>query len=156
MVFLKDSGMLANLYMLEVDKNINELVKFYCGFYMRYSDDFMVVLPNSPNSEALNVFSKVRGFIADAPRLILEPSKTQYFHYIGEKVENIGKEIDAEADDSKQFINFLGFTFDGKKIFLRKKQRASIIIGCIERQKQLRELVSTQKRENISIKQNCI
>lgn len=115
------SGMLANLYMLEVDKNINELVKSYCGFYMRYSDDFMVVLPNSPNSEALNVFSKVRGFIADAPRLILEPSKTQYFHYIGEKVENIGKEIDAEADGSKQFINFLGFTFDGKKIFLRKK-----------------------------------
>lgn len=52
------SGMLANLYMLEVDKNINELVKAYCGFYMRYSDDFMVVLPNSPDSEALNVFQK--------------------------------------------------------------------------------------------------
>ena len=38
----------------------------------------------------------------------------------------------------------------GKRFFFVKKQRASIIIGCIERQKQLRELVSTQKRENIS------
>ena len=29
--------------------------------------------------------------------------------------------VDKMADDSKQFMNFLGFTFDGKKIFLRKK-----------------------------------
>lgn len=118
------SGMLANLYMLEVDKQIHDLVEQYHGFYMRYSDDFIVIVPDEPNNNALNVFSEVRAFIASAPRLKLEPSKTQYFHYKEEKVENIGKAIDKGADDSKKFINFLGFSFNGTKVFIRSKTTA--------------------------------
>lgn len=118
------SGMLANLYMLEVDKQIHDLVEQYHGFYMRYSDDFIVIVPDEPNNNALNVFSEVRAFIASAPRLKLEPSKTQYFHYKEEKVENIGKAIDKGADDSKKFIIFLGFSFNGTKVFIRSKTTA--------------------------------
>ena len=118
------SGMLANLYMLEVDKQIHDLVEQYHGFYMRYSDDFIVIVPDEPNNNTLNVFSEVRAFIASAPRLKLEPSKTQYFHYKEEKVENIGKAIDKGADDSKKFINFLGFSFNGTKVFIRSKTTA--------------------------------
>ena len=115
------SGMLANLYMLEVDRKIHDLIEQYKGFYMRYSDDFIVVLPDRPEGQVLNVFSEVREFIASAPRLILEPSKTQYFRYVEKEVENIGKAVSKDADDSKKFINFLGFSFDGKKVFIRSK-----------------------------------
>lgn len=118
------SGMLANLYMLEVDRQIHDLIEQYKGFYMRYSDDFIVVLPDRPDGQVLNVFSEVREFIASAPRLILEPSKTQYFRYVEKEVENIGKAISKDADDSKKFINFLGFSFDGKKVFIRSKTTA--------------------------------
>ena len=116
--------MLANLYMLEVDRKIHDLIEQYKGFYMRYSDDFIVVLPDRPEGQVLNVFSEVREFIASAPRLILEPSKTQYFRYVEKEVENIGKAVSKDADDSKKFINFLGFSFDGKKVFIRSKTTA--------------------------------
>ena len=110
--------------MLEVDRKIHDFIEQYQGFYMRYSDDFIVVLPDRPDGRVLDVFSEVREFISSAPRLILEPSKTQYFHYVGEEVENIGKAVSKDADDSKRFINFLVFSFDGKKVFIRSKTTA--------------------------------
>jgi len=40
------SAVLANVYMLEVDKRINDIVQSLGGMYMRYSDDFIVILPD--------------------------------------------------------------------------------------------------------------
>lgn len=56
-----------------------------------------------------------------APRLTLEQSKTQYFHYADGELENCGKQFHAEADGSSRFINFLGFTFDGRQVSIRAK-----------------------------------
>lgn len=37
------SGLLANVYMLDVDKHVNDMVTSLNGLYMRYSDDLIVV-----------------------------------------------------------------------------------------------------------------
>ena len=40
------SATLANVYMLEVDKLINDMIFGLGGKYMRYSDDFIIILPD--------------------------------------------------------------------------------------------------------------
>lgn len=115
------SAVLANVYMLEVDKLINDMVQGLGGMYMRYSDDFIIILPDVAELNASEVFEKIHTLLKLAPRLTLEQSKTQYFHYSDGTLENCGKKFHEEADGSSRFINFLGFTFDGQKVSIRAK-----------------------------------
>ncbi len=115
------SAVLANIYMLDTDKQVNELVQALNGMYMRYSDDFIVVIPERPGVNVLDGLNKVIDKIKHTPNLELQPSKTQYFYYTGESLENCGHQFHGDADCSKRFINFLGFTFDGQKVSIRTK-----------------------------------
>lgn len=113
------SGLLANLYMLDIDKQINDYVSSLNGLYMRYNDDFIVVIPKSESAKI--AFDNVKSTINIAPRLELQPEKTQYFKFENNEIANCGNEFDNSADCSNQFMNFLGFTFDGHKVRIRAK-----------------------------------
>ena len=112
------SATLANVYMLDADKLINEKVLEHNGFYMRYSDDFMIVLPEQ---EGYEIFREVIEIIKGIPNLYLENKKTQFFRVDLPSVINVSREFAADADDSKKKINFLGFSYDGKYISIRAK-----------------------------------
>lgn len=114
------SAVLANIYMLEADKLIYKAVSSYNGFYMRYSDDFMIILPANECDEK-NAFDEVIDIIKNIPNLTLESKKTQFFAVELPEVINIGKKYAEDADISQNRINFLGFSFDGKKIYIRPK-----------------------------------
>lgn len=114
------SGLLANVYMLEVDKAVNDLVQEHNGLYMRYSDDFIVVLPDK-GSTTLQILKSVSSSFNGIPGLTLEPNKTQYFRYENTELENCGALFDVSPEEQKRFINFLGFTFDGKTVSIRMK-----------------------------------
>ncbi|MDO4333775.1 MAG: reverse transcriptase/maturase family protein [Eubacteriales bacterium] len=114
------SAVLANIYMLEADYMINEKVKQYSGLYMRYSDDFIIVLPDGEMDEK-TFFQEIREIINYIPNLQLENSKTQIFRVEIPEVKNVGKVFMHDADVSKKLINFLGFSFDGNKISIRPK-----------------------------------
>lgn len=115
------SGILANMYMLEVDKQINDAVSKLGGMYIRYSDDFMIILPDAPKVDAAKELKQIADMVKQAPRLTLEPSKTQFFHFENGVLTNCGKVFHENADDSSRTINFLGFSLDGHKIRIRAK-----------------------------------
>lgn len=115
------SGILANVYMLDVDKQINDAVNELGGMYIRYSDDFMIILPDAPEIDAAKELKRIADMVKQAPRLTLEPSKTQYFHFENGVLNNCGKFFHENADDSSRTINFLGFSFDGQKVRIRSK-----------------------------------
>ena len=115
------SGILANIYMLEVDKQINDAVHELGGMYIRYSDDFMIILPDAPEIDAAKELKRVAEMLKQAPRLTLEPNKTQYFYFENSILTNCGKYFHENADDSSRTINCLGFSFDGHKIRIRSK-----------------------------------
>lgn len=115
------SGILANMYMLEVDKQINDAVHELRGMYIRYSDDFIIILPDVPEIDASKELKRVSDMVKQAPRLTLEPSKTQYFHFENGVLANCGKDFHTDADDNSKTINFLGFLFDGNTIRIRPK-----------------------------------
>lgn len=117
------SGALANLYMLEIDKTIHDFVTGYNGLYMRYSDDFIIVLPHIKEEVAIRALTKISSLYnsANCPGLELQPNKTQCYHFYGKKIENCGMTIHKDADCSNRNLNFLGFAFDGEKVSLRAK-----------------------------------
>lgn len=115
------SGVLANVYMLDIDKQLNDAVKELGGMYIRYSDDFMIILPDAPEIDAAKELKRIADIVKQAPRLTLEPSKTQYFHFENGVLANCGKFFHENADDSSRTINFLGFSFDGQKVRIRSK-----------------------------------
>ena len=112
------SAVLANIYMLDADALIYQAVMKCKGFYMRYSDDFIVVLPGK---NQIDTFKSIIDIINAIPGLKLENRKTQFFQVDTSTVINIGKSFSIDADDSQKKINFLGFSFDGKNIFVRAK-----------------------------------
>lgn len=115
------SGIMSNIYMLEVDKELHNFVYSLGGLYIRYSDDFMIILPDTPTVDSSIAFNKIKSILSLAPRLELQPEKTQYFHYADRILQNCGKLFHPEADNSNNIINFLGFSFDGRVVRIRPK-----------------------------------
>lgn len=119
------SACYANIYMLTADKKIADRVKESYGRYMRYSDDFIIVLPES--SEAKDLIKYVvdclfkDGSPEKIPGVTLEPEKTQIFHFDRNGLRNVGKNFLTDADTSHNAVNFLGFQYDGKEVTVRAK-----------------------------------
>ena len=64
--------------MMDVDRKIKSVVSDLSGIYMRYSDDFIIVLPVD-ESTAKNAIESINKVIQDTPGLELEPKKTQIY-----------------------------------------------------------------------------
>ena len=116
------SAVLANVYMLDFDKNIYNYIQSYDGFYMRYCDDFIIVFPSSNKEEFLSKYKRIREFIDNIPRLKLEKQKTQIYEYRNQSIINRFSYIsDSLEERPKQRIDYLGFSFDGQKVTVRDK-----------------------------------
>lgn len=114
------SAVLANIYMIDVDQEIKKVVESCSGKYMRYSDDFIVILPVD-STTARQLIDEICHIIKRIPKLDLEPQKTQIFETKLPLVENVGEQFFDCADISNKKINFLGFSFDGTYVTLRSK-----------------------------------
>ncbi|KHL93254.1 hypothetical protein QW71_24260 [Paenibacillus sp. IHB B 3415] len=115
------SAVLSNIYMLEFDKKLNDYVTERSGLYMRYSDDFIIVLPKEDLGVFKTQYQFVNSVINLVPHVYLEPEKTQVFDYNNGKVKSCNEDVLINVENGKEIINYLGFTFDGEKVTLRDK-----------------------------------
>ena len=115
------SALLANMYMLSVDKEISSYVRCHSGLYMRYSDDFIVVLPSIKHDDAKRAFSHIIDVFNGIKGLELQHDKTQFFKSDCNGLSNCGQGFFDLADCAHRFANFLGFTYDGQKVSVRSK-----------------------------------
>lgn len=115
------SATLANIYMLSADKDINEFVTSLNGFYMRYSDDFIIILPEYAQSSFSESYKRIKTILNSVPDLTLQVKKTKLFHVSGDGVENCTNRFIPDAEGGKNVIEFLGFSFDGTSITIRDK-----------------------------------
>lgn len=116
------SACLANVYMLEIDKTINDFVVRCGGVYRRYSDDFIIILPMDMSSVD-DIEAIIKRFESFKTRKILElqPAKTQIYKVQNHTVKNIGHLFTPKLNEKHKTINFIGFTFDGNKVIIRDK-----------------------------------
>lgn len=115
------SAVLANVYMLQADKRLAEYAAALNGLYMRYSDDFIMVIPNSTTEEFGRHYAVVQNVISAAGGIKLKPEKTKTFSYADQRIRNCEAEMFPNKEKGKDVLEFLGFAFDGNKIRLRDK-----------------------------------
>ena len=108
------SAVLANVYMLEIDKEILDYCQERSGFYMRYSDDFMVVIPGIHFKDYSDCVDDLKRILNKA-KVVLEDHKTQTYQKEDCIITNLS------TNSNKRIINFLGFSYDGKNVSIRSK-----------------------------------
>lgn len=101
------SGLLANLYMIELDATMNSYLKNLGGSYRRYSDDIAIVLPDNDRLDQV---------LCAINQLLMH-----HHLHINEKKTAISvvKNVVGRQTVSGDELQYLGFTFDGKDILIR-------------------------------------
>lgn len=107
------SGVLANVYSIDFDRDMSNLAKMYNGLYKRYSDDFILILSTSEDG-LVEKLKKDIANLAHQNKIKLQQDKTRFFF----KKEQV---ILKEDGDTRAHIDFLGFTFDGFNVRMRER-----------------------------------
>ncbi|WP_341778637.1 reverse transcriptase/maturase family protein [Levilactobacillus sp. HBUAS70063] len=118
------SAVLANVYMVRFDKQVQNMAAEYGGIYRRYSDDFVVVVPKSqcslPQAEQLRdlVINKSKRDL----RVTINRAKTRLLDY-SKSSQHVLDVAKRSRPYDKQIRNFdyLGFEFTGKTVIFRAK-----------------------------------
>ena len=113
------SAVLANIYMIEFDSRISLFLEKMNGKYVRYSDDFIIIVPYLEKEVLEKTYDKLLEEVKDA-KLMLQSDKTQLFSYENQTILPLQNVLNGVETKSKK-LNYLGFSFDGKKVSLRDK-----------------------------------
>ncbi|MCF8882529.1 reverse transcriptase/maturase family protein [Erythrobacter sp. SN021] len=110
------SDLLANLYLIDFDVEMNALATSLGGTYVRYSDDILLILPVD-EAEARRVMDelpeRIRKF---GDELVIKPEKSSLVRYVQ---EDDGQRCELVAGKGKNGLEYLGFRYDGRNVFLR-------------------------------------
>lgn len=115
------SSVLANIYMINADKLINDLITGKRGIYRRYSDDFIVIIPETNKEQFKVIFNQIKDILKQNGNPILKDEKTKVYYYESETLKNINSEFISNTKNTKNELEYLGFCFTGDKIKIRDK-----------------------------------
>lgn len=104
------SALLSNMYMRSFDTVITDYVRKNNGCYFRYCDDILLIVPPEIKSD---VFSVIETEITKL-KLKIQANKTELRDFVYK---------DGKLTTSKP-LQYLGFLFDGHRIFLRSASLA--------------------------------
>lgn len=113
------SDLLANLYMIDFDNEMNQFLASKGGAYYRYSDDILIILP-APLDDWQTILSYTQTILSkNTARLTLKDKKKQvyYFHSSVGSKDQEGTRLYAQRGTNG--LEYLGFRYDGKKVYLR-------------------------------------
>ncbi|MFR9084011.1 MAG: RNA-directed DNA polymerase [Collinsella aerofaciens] len=121
---LATSGVLANMYMFDIDAQINACVASVNGRYIRYCDDFIIIVRAKDLKTASNALALAQG----VPAAELQDEKTKIHRVNDGRVEQLSlgallageMEVVRTAHHAGNHVSFLGFDFDGKDVRIRQ------------------------------------
>lgn len=114
------SGVLSNVHMIEFDQRISDIISSD-GIYMRYSDDFIIIVPKNEKNEFKKIKEYVHNVVNQIDGLTLQSNKTQIFSFENSSIVNCTNQYQEEGENGNDYIDYLGFVFDGKMVTLRDK-----------------------------------
>lgn len=118
------SSVLSNIFMIEADERIKKLVTTYSGMYRRYCDDIVIVIPLEDNIDKIalrnTVEENILSIIGEYEGLVVQKEKTEIYEYNNNQIY-LFNEVQQEDVPRVSKFDYLGFSFDGKKIQLREK-----------------------------------
>ena len=137
------SDLLANMYLLDFDIFMKKYAEERNGYYFRYSDDILLVLPGDGRMAygAEKVISRV--IKKSGERLEIKPSKTEIICYTGRSnskrrcysLVKIEKNAPRKQCSINEGLSYLGFRYDGSNAFIRNSTlsnlRRKVIKACV-------------------------
>lgn len=105
------SACLSNIYMLNFDRTLNEIIQSKGGLYRRYSDDILVVCESN---EAHEIKQIILNEIIKCEMLIND-EKTEMTIFRSEERGLIGY----DEDNQERNLQYLGFEFNGRNVYIR-------------------------------------
>lgn len=117
------SAVLANVYMINFDEWLSTYCEKIGGLYRRYSDDFIIVLPQEQLSKKFveNFETEIIQRSQSTLGLTIEPTKTKLFSYNQDTHSVLLYDIQNVAESKPGKIDYLGFVFDGVSVSMRPK-----------------------------------
>lgn len=110
------SGLIANIAMLGFDQKMaKHIMSFDIGLYQRYSDDIVLICPQS---EVTRIYNLATTAIMDMG-MKLSSHKTEAFARSSDQIVNITHDLEPEAKGKRQNIQYLGLEWNGTQIVLR-------------------------------------
>lgn len=112
------SATLANIYMLDFDREVFERVSDIYGFYQRYSDDLIIVCEQQYEDDMIKL---LRDRIENLVKLDIKPEKTKLYRFEFLKGKFTGFEVneDSKKPNFNKTLEYLGFTFDGSRVLIK-------------------------------------
>jgi hypothetical protein len=110
------SGLLANIYLLDFDASVDQLLSGqYGALYQRYSDDILIVCPID---QVKHVYEEVIGLV-ESHGLAVSRKKTEVFEKQGEAITNITQRLEPRLNATRRELQYLGLHWSGDQIVLR-------------------------------------
>ncbi|MDJ1473549.1 reverse transcriptase domain-containing protein [Xanthocytophaga flava] len=108
------SSVLANVYMLDFDRDVNDFISQFGGLYRRYSDDMIVVSSIEYEKQIIDFFrNTIKKYCLE-----IQETKTQCFHFTYDsKAQRYfcwEKNLKTTLFLKTTQFEYLGFQFDGK------------------------------------------
>lgn len=107
------SAILSNVYMIEFDRILYAYSKKMNGFYLRYSDDFIFVIPKKVTEDFQVQANFIYDLVEGIDGLNLKAEKTKQYIYENEMI--------MDTKNQPTSFHYLGFTFDGNNVQLRQR-----------------------------------
>lgn len=122
------SAVLSNVYMIDFDFKINELAQSANGFYRRYCDDFVLVIPIRKDESELvyeNSIKPMLDFISQFDGVVLQKDKTSLMLFGTDGTDNKSfsecRLDTGETTGNICTLDYLGFLYDHNGIRIRPK-----------------------------------
>lgn len=117
------SALLSNIYMMDFDKWLNELSLKYNGKYLRYADDFILILPFETTGEAvyMRIVNMILEYATNEIKLKIEQNKTSKYVFKNDTIYLLNLETYCRQKLIQAKLDYLGFIFDGTKVKMRQK-----------------------------------
>jgi hypothetical protein len=128
------SPLLANMYLLEFDKEVISLLGDNSSFYRRYSDDILIMCSKGDSDKIeMQLYSLIQKY-----DLIIQKSKTQKSYFKDGRLLKDGRPI-----------NYLGLQFDGNRKLLKSSTLSKFYrkLKAHTKFRAIRALLARQKNE---------
>jgi hypothetical protein len=122
------SGVLANLYLLDFDQTMRDVVvEKYGGVYQRYSDDIFIICPLG---KAIEIYDQLKQALSN-DKLVLGLHKTEAFRMEPDSklLKNVTQELEPAGNNKREETQYLGFHFNGEKIGFRSSTLSKHLRG---------------------------
>ena len=109
------SDLLSNLYLIHFDKEVKGFASKLGGFYRRYCDDILVIIPGRKD-ESTYVSDFIGKTLKKQGRALeVKESKTSVIRFL----QNKNPSFELLKGKGRNGLEYLGFRFDGRNVFLK-------------------------------------